>query len=125
MVTESSIGVSVFSDDAALFISSSSPTREDTELQPWTASSVPTGNLTGCSTSSRQSMRDYNGVSVCRGRGLGDPAPLWGDDPLRLSGPTELERETQQESAGAEPPQRHLLRHQQTCSESGARTLRV
>lgn len=58
MVTESSIRVSVFSDDAALFISSSSPTREDTELQPWTTSSAPTGNLTGCSMSSRQSTRD-------------------------------------------------------------------
>lgn len=65
-------------------------------------------------------------MSVRRGWGLRDPAPLWGDDPLRLSGPTELERETQQESAGAEPPQRHLLLcHQQTCSESWAQTLKV
>lgn len=65
-------------------------------------------------------------MSVCRGWGLRDPAPLWGDDPLRLSGPTELERETEQESAGAEPPQRHLLLcHQHTCSESWAQTLKV
>ncbi|KAL3984471.1 hypothetical protein ACER0C_016096 [Sarotherodon galilaeus] len=44
----SSIRLSMFSDDAALFISSSpplrvaAPTRDDTELQPWTTSSAPT-----------------------------------------------------------------------------------
>ena len=46
--------------------------------------------------------------SVCAG----------GDDPLRLSGPTELEGEAEQDSSGSGPPQSHLLvRHHQSCRQ--------
>lgn len=56
-------------------------------------------------------------ISLCRVRGVWEFVSAGGDDPLRLSGPTELGGETQQNPTRSRPPRRHLLvcPHQTCC----------
>lgn len=105
------LGINLYLLCSSVCSAAASQKHEDTELQPWTTSNRQTGNTVTSlyCTQVIFHLKHTCHLSLCRVWGLRGSVSAGGNNPLCLSGPTELEGETRQDSTGSEPPPRHLL----------------